>query len=119
MTSSRCKIRNCSGSAASKAWTGRCRCTKGCFKARLDHGNFQTCNVIGLDDATLVGGPPEMVLGELADLRRSDGVIVDIVGASDKLAKPTPSPGGKPIPLQIGDTLELNDHRAIVVGIAK
>src|SRR5262249_27834886 len=35
------------------------------------------------------------------------------------LAKPSPVPGGKPIPLQIGDTLELNDHRAIVVGLAK
>ena len=92
---------------------------KGLLKARLSNGNFQTCNVIGLDDATLIGGPPEMVAGELADLRRSDGVIVDIVGASDKLAKPSPTPGGKPIPLQVGDTLELNDHRAIVVGLAK
>jgi putative ABC transport system permease protein len=92
---------------------------KGLLKARLSNGNFQTCNVIGLDDATLIGGPPKMVAGELADLRRSDGVIVDIVGASDKLAKPSPAPGGKPVPLQIGDTLELNDHRAIVVGLAK
>jgi putative ABC transport system permease protein len=92
---------------------------KGLLKARLSNGNFQTCNVIGLDDATLIGGPPELVAGELADLRRSDGVIVDIVGASDKLAKPSPAPGEKPIPLQIGDTLELNDHRAIVVGLAK
>src|SRR5918912_3103106 len=49
---------------------------KGLLKARLDNGNFQTCNVLGLDDATLVGGPPHMVpdargkLGSLADLRR-------------------------------------------------
>lgn len=92
---------------------------KGLLKARLDNGNFQTCNVIGLDDATLIGGPPALIAGQLADLRRSDSVIVDIVGASDKLAKPSPVPGGKPIPLQIGDLLELNDHRAIVVGIAQ
>ena len=52
-------------------------------------------------------------------MRRSDGVIVDIDGAKDKLGKPSPTPGGKPIPIQVGDSLELNDHRAIVVGIAK
>ena len=92
---------------------------KGLLKARLDNGTFQTCNVIGLDDATLIGGPPVMLVGKLKDLRRSDGVIVDIDGATDKLAKPPRVPGGKPTPLKIGDTLELNDNRAIVVGIAK
>jgi putative ABC transport system permease protein len=92
---------------------------KGLIKARLDDGTFQTCIVVGLDDATLIGGPPAMVAGHLADLRQSDAVIVDVVGASDKLAKPTSVPGGKPNPLQIGDTLELNDHRAIVVGVAQ
>jgi len=60
-----------------------------------------------------------MLEGKIADLRRSDSVIVDIDGARDKLGKPSPIPGGKPIPLKIGDTLELNDRRAIVVGIAK
>jgi putative ABC transport system permease protein len=90
---------------------------KGLIKARLADGNFQTCNVVGLDDATLLGGPPEMVKGKLADLRRSDGVIVDGVGAADKLAKV--SPDGTSVPLQIGDTLELNDRRAVVVGICR
>lgn len=92
---------------------------KGLIKARLADGQFQTCNVIGLDDATLIGGPPVMLEGRLEDLRRSDGVIVDIDGAREKLGKPNPVPGGKPIPLQVGDTLELNDRRAVVVGIAK
>jgi putative ABC transport system permease protein len=90
---------------------------KGLLRARLDNGNFESCNVIGLDDATLIGGPPIMVKGALADLRRSDGVIVDEVGANDKLAKVLP--GGRRLPLQIGDTLELNDHRAVVVGICR
>ncbi|MGR9087484.1 MAG: ABC transporter permease [Gammaproteobacteria bacterium] len=92
---------------------------KGLLKARLDNGTFQTCNVIGLDDATLIGGPPYMLKGRLEDLRRSDSVIVDLEGAIGKLARPSLKPGGKPVPLEIGDTLELNDHRAIVVGIAK
>ena len=91
---------------------------KGLLKARMADGTFQTCNVIGLDDATLIGGPPIMLEGKLEDLRRSDGVIVDIDGAKDKLAKPPLTPGGKPVPLKIGDSLELNDKRAIVVGIA-
>jgi len=92
---------------------------KGLLRARLADGNFQSVNVIGLDDATLVGGPPEMVQGELADLRRADGVIVDLVGANDKLAKPPVVPGGPTVPLAIGDVLEINDHRAVVVGISR
>ncbi|MDD2725206.1 MAG: ABC transporter permease [Methylovulum sp.] len=92
---------------------------KGMLKARLTDGTFQTCNVIGLDDTTLVGGPAVMLEGKLSDLRRSDGVIVDIDGAKDKLGKPASIPGGKSTPLKIGDSLELNDRRAIVVGIAK
>jgi putative ABC transport system permease protein len=90
---------------------------KGSLRARLDNGNFQACTVIGLDDATLIGGPPIMAQGALADLRRSDGVIVDEVGANDKLAKVLLD--GRCMPLQIGDTLELNDHRAVVVGICR
>lgn len=92
---------------------------KGLLKAKLSNGSFQTCNVIGLDDTTLVGGPPEIVKGNLSDLRQADAVIVDEVGATGKLARPATEPGGKPTPIGIGDTLELNDHRAIVVGICR
>lgn len=90
---------------------------KGLIKARLTNGNFQTCNVIGLDDATLIGGPPEMIEGRLEDLRRADSVIVDQHGANEKLG--VKGPDGTLSPLKVGDLLELNDHRAIVVGIAK
>ena len=92
---------------------------KGLLKARLDNGSFQTCHVIGLDDATLTGGPGTMVEGRLEDLRRADGVIVDQVGAEGKLARPAEKDGGDKIPIKVGDTLELNDHRAIVVGICR
>jgi putative ABC transport system permease protein len=92
---------------------------KGQQRARLTNGNFQTCNVVGLDDVTLTGGPPEMLEGSISDLRSSDGIIVDSVGAKGKLATPSKIPGNPPTPLKVGDTLELNDHRAIVVGIAK
>lgn len=98
---------------------------KGLLRARLENGTFQTCNVVGVDDATLVGGPPQMIVGSLEDLRRADAVIVDDVGAEGKLAKPAPvdpttgKPVGKPTPLKVGDYLELNDHRAVVVGICR
>lgn len=92
---------------------------KGGIRARLTNGTFQTCSVFGLDNATLIGGPGVMVEGKLEDLRRADGVIVDQVGARGKLAKKPSNPEEPPVPLKIGDTLELNDKRAIVVGIAQ
>ncbi|MBK7877676.1 MAG: ABC transporter permease [Planctomycetes bacterium] len=92
---------------------------KGLLKARLSNGSFQTVICLGLDDSTLIGGPPEMVEGELEDLRRAEGVIVDVVAAQGKLAKPAATEGGKPTPLKVGDTLEINDHRAVVVGLCR
>lgn len=90
---------------------------KGLLKARLTDGTFQTVTVVGLDDASLIGGPAEMVAGQLANLRRSDGIIVDVVGAGDKLARRLPD--GTRAPLQVGAVVELNDHRAIVVGLCQ
>jgi len=90
---------------------------KGLLKARLSNGAFQTCNVLGIDDATLIGGPAQMVEGKLSDLRRAESVIVDDVGAKGKLAHVFPD--GHTEPLKVGDTLELNDHRAVVVGVCK
>lgn len=92
---------------------------KGMIRARMDNGLFQNCNLYGLDDSSLIGGPGEMVEGKLSDLRMADSVVVDVEGANDKLARAGPTPGSPRIPLKIGDTLELNDHRAVVVGISK
>jgi len=102
---------------------------KGIIRARLPDGTFQNCNVIGIDDASLTGGPPNMVTGTLSDLRQADGVIVDEVGARGRLARPVLDAEGKPVldqkgkpktnPLKVGDVLELNDKRAIVVGICR
>jgi putative ABC transport system permease protein len=92
---------------------------KGLLKVRLTDGTFQTCIVVGLDDSTLIGGPPVMIEGKIDNLRHSDSVIVDIDGARDKLGKSSPLSGEARIPLQIGDTVEINDRRAIVAGIAK
>ncbi|MCP5505068.1 MAG: ABC transporter permease [Chlamydiales bacterium] len=88
---------------------------KGLLKARLQSGNFQICNVIGIDEASLIGGPPVMLEGSVLDLRKTDGIIVNKVGADGKLS----SNGKNGIPLQVGETIEINDHRAQVVGICK
>jgi len=92
---------------------------KGLLKVRLEDGNYQICNVFGLDDATLIGGPPEMLQGRLSDLHRQDAIIVNDVGAETRLAGYPEGPGGTPRPLTVGDTLEINDHRAVVVGICR
>lgn len=90
---------------------------KGSLPARLTTGRYQTCVVIGLDDETLIGGPPGMVQGKLSDLRQSEAVIVDETGAAGKLARRLPD--GTRVPLKPGDDLELNDNRAVVVGICR
>ena len=92
---------------------------KGLLKARLEDGSFQQTNVIGIDDASLTGGPPIMLSGSVADLRQSDGVIVDENGNQKRFARKNPVAGLPNIPLVVGDTLEINDRRAVVVGIAR
>jgi putative ABC transport system permease protein len=92
---------------------------KGSQTVRMANGEQVQAVLIGLDDATLIGGPAEFVEGNLAGLRQTDGIIVDKAGAEGRLAKPATTPGGKPTPLKVGDTLEINDKRAVVVGIAK
>lgn len=89
---------------------------KGSIQARLKTGAIQTCVLIGIDDSTLIGAPPIMLQGSVEDLRRDDAVIVNKVGAETKLAS---SLNGVKTPLKIGDTMELNDHRAVVVGICE
>ncbi len=90
---------------------------KGSLAVRRTDGTYQSSVVIGLDDETLMGGPPQMLMGKLADLRRSGGVVVDITGAQGKLAHILPD--GSKVPLKLGDEMEINDNRSVVVGICK
>ncbi len=92
---------------------------KGYFNTRLPGGKIAVASVIGIDDASLIGGPPEMVEGKLEDLRQRDAVIVDIAEARGKLARRPATPDGGVEPLKIGDVLEINDRRAVVVGFCK
>ena len=88
---------------------------KGLLKAKLSNGHFQICNIIGIDNATLIGAPPVMVEGKPIDLREPDAIIVNEEGCNEKLS----SNGKNGTPLQVGEVIEINDHRAKVVGICK
>jgi putative ABC transport system permease protein len=84
------------------------RLYKGQARARTDTGHFWQSILIGLDDHSLVGAPVKMRQGDLADLRRPDAVIIDEIGYH--LLWPNE-------PIRLGRELEMNDRRAIVVGI--
>lgn len=90
---------------------------KGMIRTRLEDGSFQNSMVMGIDDATMIGGPPEMVSGRVEDLRTAEGIIVDEFGANDRFAKKAAD--GSLVPLKVGDTMEVNDRRAVVVGICR
>jgi putative ABC transport system permease protein len=83
---------------------------KGQGRLKLGDGLYQQVIVLGLDDATLVGAPREVVLGSLANLREPDGVMIDEAGY--RYLWPDE-------PLRLGRVLEMNDHRAVIVGICK
>ncbi|MCH9608641.1 MAG: hypothetical protein S4CHLAM45_12220 [Chlamydiales bacterium] len=89
---------------------------KGLLKAKLSTGAFQACNVIGIDDATLIGGPPIITEGSIENLRWPDAIIVNEVGARKKLSTKF---NGKRVPLQYGEVIEINDRRARVFGFCK
>jgi putative ABC transport system permease protein len=86
------------------------RLYKGLARARFDDGNFQQMLLLGLDDANLVGAPRDILVGSLADLRQPDAVIMDEAGYRYLW------PGE---PFVVGRTFEMNDRRAVLVGICK
>ena len=83
---------------------------KGIARARLEEGTYEQMILLGLDDATLVGAPGGVFMGSIADLRKPDAVIIDDAGYKRIW------PGE---PFRLGRVFEMNDHRAVVVGITK
>jgi putative ABC transport system permease protein len=83
---------------------------KGSGRARLEEGTYEQMMLIGLDDATLVGAPEGVFLGSIADLRKPDAVIMDEAGYRRCW------PGE---PVRLGRIFEMNDRRAVLVGITK
>lgn len=83
---------------------------KGLTVARAPDGRLQQVFVLGVDDASLAGGPPVMLQGSVEDLRRPGAIVIDRVGALFIWPGEEPSPG---------KVLEMADRRATVVGIAE
>ncbi|HTS28059.1 MAG TPA: ABC transporter permease [Bryobacteraceae bacterium] len=81
---------------------------KGLPRAKAFDGNFRVVIMMGLDDASLVGAPRDMVMGSADDLRKPDAVLIDRVGYEFFFPKQ---------PYRLGQTLELNDHRVTIQGI--
>lgn len=86
------------------------RLYKGLVRIRTDDGQFRQAILVGVDDSTFVGAPRLMKLGEHSDLRRPDGIVIDEAGYRVLF------PGQ---PVELGRTLDMNDRRAIVVGICE
>lgn len=74
---------------------------------KLPNGTFQPVTVLGLDDATLFGRP-----------RLLEGRIEDVYGENAFIVGKDPEFGKLDNP-QVGTEFQINDHRAVVVAIAR
>jgi len=74
---------------------------------KLRDGFYQAANIVGIDDTSLFGRP-RLVEGNIQDIFAENAFIAIDDSEFSKLENPT-----------IGTTFELNDHRGVIVGIAK
>lgn len=81
---------------------------RGAAQAQLANGTYQGVILMGVDDASLTGAPVHMLVGKLGDLQIADAILVDEAGFHQMW------PGE---PLHTGKVLEMNQRRAVVVGI--
>lgn len=89
---------------------------KSYVQARLQDGTRVVVRMIGLDDATLTGGPPLMVEGTLDALKQDRSILVDARDLDDGLRLELGVAPEGPRALRVGDRVDLNDHEAVVVG---
>jgi putative ABC transport system permease protein len=75
---------------------------------RTPEGKIEGVTVVGVDDATLIGLPRRMKLGQPQDLAAPDSVFIDDSGANKLFGKSNTI---------VGTRLELNDRRAVIAGI--
>jgi putative ABC transport system permease protein len=73
---------------------------------KLSDGSYQSVNVIGLDDTSLLGRP-DLLEGKIEDIYAENGFIAVKDAEFEKLKNP-----------KIGSEFQLNDNRAVIVGIA-
>lgn len=85
---------------------------QGMLRTRMRDGSFKFVQLVGIDATTFAGAPAEVVEGELSHLRLPNTVILDEYGARKLSRDPSR-------PIAVGDTFEINDHEARVVGICR
>jgi putative ABC transport system permease protein len=83
---------------------------KGNAVVRSQDGLLQQVILMGLDDGTLVGRPPQVLMGSLADLKRPNALMIDRSGYEYIW------PGE---PLRLGRVVEINDRRVEIVAVAE
>jgi putative ABC transport system permease protein len=83
---------------------------KGNPVAKTSEGKFAGTFTLGVDDSTMVGLPPKMYMGSCDRLKEANSVVIDRAGYF--LLYPGQS-------IEIGKTLELNDHKVTIVGISE
>jgi putative ABC transport system permease protein len=76
-------------------------------QAQLPSGDTENVFVAGVDEQALIGVPQIVEAGDLSQLNQPDAVAIDN-NSLEKLGNP-----------KLGDTFELNDHRARIVAIVK
>jgi putative ABC transport system permease protein len=74
---------------------------------KLPDGTYQSVTVVGLDDTSLFGRP-QLLEGKIEDIYAENGFVVVHDSEFSKLQNP-----------HMGSEFELNDHRGVIVGIAK
>jgi putative ABC transport system permease protein len=74
---------------------------------KLKDGSYQAASILGLDDSSLFGRP-KLLEGNIEDIYGENGFIVVQDADFIKLQNP-----------RIGSEFEINDNRAVIVGIAK
>jgi putative ABC transport system permease protein len=80
-------------------------------RVRMENGSFKLVQLVGLDAGTLAGAPKRMIAGNFEDLRQPNAVVID------DLAIRRISP--KDRKLTVGDSFEINDIEARIVGICE
>ena len=82
---------------------------KGLSTIRLLNGLTQQVQVIGVDDVSLVGISPKIILGSVKAIQNAESVMMDKNGYQFTW------PGQ---PLALGQEIEMNDHRLIINAIS-
>lgn len=84
----------------------------GVQNVRLENGSLTVVQLLGIDSTTFAGAPTRMIEGSIEALRQPNAVIVDDLALERLSPDPTK-------PLVMGDTFEINDQEARIVGICK